>query len=174
MHSNNVVSFPGHSSLVRKVTDRMRGIKPEKKQRIFCGGLYWYPRLKVWRNCSGNVVLDPVSLESTSYNWWYMLKRINGKLVFNSYRYSATTSEHQSCVQRWLSEKKIKIDLVIESPKGLQNLDSAIACHMAYISELTAEIEKPKSQKQKNIQRQAGIERHRATICAIKRLMKGN
>lgn len=83
----------------------------------------YYSRLKVYK--ARNVKFDPGNMIATSYQWWEFVKRINGKIVFNDYRYSPSTGRHQSKVGRVLSDLGVKVDLYIESPQGLQNLIGA-------------------------------------------------
>lgn len=176
------VSFPNHFSNAATslpTEDDMRAAirgetAPRKRAaREYCSGMYFYPRLNLWKSPGGNLKFDPKDMHATSYDWWSMLKRINGKLVFNSYRYSVSTAKHQSAVRGWLSANKIAVDLYIESPKGLQRLDSAIDCHMGYISRFESEIARPRSNKRKNEERCAAIKIHKAKIASIKKLMKG-
>lgn len=75
---------------------------------------------------ASNCVLDMNELRATSYAWWNMLQVIKGKLVFNNYSYSSATSGHQSKVRSVLRNLGIKIDIEIEAPRGLQNLDKAL------------------------------------------------
>lgn len=89
---------------------------------------------------ASNVILNLDPLEATSYNWWIFLKRIKGKLVFNNYRYSVSTCKHQSKVLSKLRELGIKIDYYIESPKGLQDLDSAIKYYESEIASIKTDL----------------------------------
>lgn len=50
------------------------------------------------------------TIEATSYGHWCFVKRINGKVVFNNYTYSKTTSKHQWEIRYLLKELGIKID----------------------------------------------------------------
>lgn len=71
---------------------------------------------------ASNVSFNPTTLEATSYNWWIFVKRIKGKTVFNSYRYSVSTSKHQSKVRSLMSQLGIKIDRFVEVKDGLNNI----------------------------------------------------
>lgn len=70
-----------------------------------------------------NVYFDPISMVATSYNWWEFVKVIKGKVVFNDFRYSNTTSRHQSKVASILRELGIKtIDVSVA--EGLQKFET--------------------------------------------------
>ena len=58
-------------------------------------------------------------LRAVSYGWWVYCKVIDGKVVFNRYRYSVTTSKHQRECMQLLAEHGIAVDLFVESPKSL-------------------------------------------------------
>lgn len=68
---------------------------------------------------ASNVTLNPKTLEAFSYSWWKFLGVVEGKLVFNNYRYSNSTSKHQSKVRAQLQELGIKIDISMPIPSGL-------------------------------------------------------
>lgn len=81
------------------------------------------------RSClyqASNVTFNPETIRAYSYNWWRFVDVIDGLVVFNDYRYSATTSKHQSKVRGLMEDLGIRIDLFISSPRGLQSLDSAL------------------------------------------------
>jgi hypothetical protein len=80
--------------------------------------LKWRPRLKIWK--SGALLWDPEREEAWSYNWCFA-KRINGKMVFNEYRYSNTTTRHQSEIHSFFRSHKIKIDLTVNCHGCLKN-----------------------------------------------------
>ncbi len=69
-------------------------------------------RLKVYK--ANNLVLNPETMTAFSYDWWQFLARINGKVVFNSHRYSVSTAKHQHKVRGVLSELGIKVDLYVD------------------------------------------------------------
>lgn len=68
--------------------------------------------------------LDLVNETGHSYGWWNMFKRIKGRLILNSYRYSPATGGHISKASSVLHALRIKY-ISIEAPKGLQDLESA-------------------------------------------------
>lgn len=69
---------------------------------------------------ASNVTFDPKTMVATSYIWWHFVKVIEGKVIFNDYRYSPTTGRHQTKVRRLMQELGIKIDITLPIPKGLQ------------------------------------------------------
>lgn len=86
------------------------------------GKLKYYKRAGVYKNSTGSNKFNPETLEAHSYDWWKYVAKIDGKVVFNNYSYSVTTSGHQSAMRSLLSELGIKIDLFIEAPQGLDKL----------------------------------------------------
>lgn len=77
-----------------------------------------------YRNTTGSLVFDPVTKRAYSYSWWRFVDEVEGKLVFNDYNYSISTSKHQREVRTLLNQLGLKVDLAIPVPKGLQNYSS--------------------------------------------------
>lgn len=115
----------------------------------------YYKRLNVYK--ASNVEFDPNICAAWSYGWWKFVAVINGKVVFNDYNYSNTTLRHQYKVRRLLHDLGIEIDLVVEAPGGLQNLDSALKYEALRIQELEEQIAKPRSHRRKNEERRQEI-----------------
>lgn len=122
---------------------------------------------------STNVWFDPNKVKATSYNWWIMLEKIKGVNVFNTYRYSTTTQRHQYKVRRTMEQVGLSVDLEIECPRGLQDLDSAIKLYERRIGMLLAEVANPRSKKEKNKERMNSIGVFQSKIEAIKFLQEG-
>lgn len=76
-----------------------------------------YKRENIYK--ASNVIFDPIKIEAFSYSWWKFVGVVEGKVVFNNYRYSNSTSKHQSKVRKVMNELGIKIDLEIPVPRGL-------------------------------------------------------
>lgn len=92
--------------------------------------LKWRPRLKIYK--SGSIQYDPATGEAWSYNWCFVC-RINGKTVFNDFRYSNTTTRHQWEIRGLLKQLGVKIDLTVNCRESLRRpeagqcaLDSAL------------------------------------------------
>lgn len=115
----------------------------------------FYSRLKKYK--ASNCEFDCKTQISTSYRWWQVSRRVKGLMLFNGYTYSQSTSRHQSKIRSLLDELGIKIDLYVQAPKGLQDLDSAISYHNSIIETLKKEILNPRSKKEKNEWRLATI-----------------
>ena len=78
------------------------------------------PRLKVWRNSTGNNVFCPETFQATSYKWWIYVKKIKGQVVFNDYNYSVTTGKHQHAMRHFLkTELKIKSIVYVNQRESL-------------------------------------------------------
>jgi len=84
--------------------------------RVFKGGIYHRP----------NLVFASKVCEAISYNWWTVVKKIKGKVVFNTYKFSKTTSIQQRQMRDLLQHLEIGIDYEIEAPEGLEQLKTAI------------------------------------------------
>ena len=129
--------------------------------------MQYRPRLKVYKNYNGSNWFDPETETAISYGWWIYLKRINGKLVFNDYRYSVTTAKHQRDLRSIIGN----VDHIIHAPNGLQNLGSAIDHYEYQIKELYKAMAKPRSHNRKNIERREEIERLEKDIETVRELM---
>lgn len=77
-----------------------------------------------WELSTGNDWLDLETMRAVSYGWWCYLKLIKGKLVFNNYSYSNTTSNHQSDTRSILKNAGIKIDYVVKTVACLDHFES--------------------------------------------------
>jgi hypothetical protein len=66
-----------------------------------------------------NVTFNPKTLDAHSYRWWRFVAVVEGKVIFNNYRYSVTTSKHQSKVRQLMLELGIKIDAFLPVPRGI-------------------------------------------------------
>lgn len=52
-------------------------------------------------------------IKATSYGHWVFVMVVDGKVVFNNYNYSSTTSRHQSEIRWLLRELGIKVDITV-------------------------------------------------------------
>lgn len=105
---------------------------------------------------ASNVTFDPETKQAYSHDWWRFVDVINGKVFFNTYFYSQSTSGHQSKVRSLLRSLGIKIDHFIEAPCGLQDSDLYNKVKKHYqgkIDALKAEIAAPRSRKATNERR---------------------
>lgn len=73
---------------------------------------------------ASNVTFDPKTITAVSYDWWIFVKVVNGRVVFNSYTYSNTTSRHQSKVRSLLTSLGITVDRVVRIQGGLQGIET--------------------------------------------------
>ena len=110
--------------------------------------------------------------EAYSYGWWKYFAIINNKAVFNGFSYSNTTSKHQSDTLQLFRDKNIHIDLYVECPRGLQNLESGITHYLSKIKALRLAIQAPRSRKATNIMRARDINTLQLRIIELKELMK--
>lgn len=104
---------------------------------------------------ASNVTFDPTKIEATSYNWWLFVKRIKGKTVFNSYRYSVSTSKHQSKVSSLLSQLGIEIDRYVQVRDGLQYISSLTELNKKHNETLKRIAESEERKRIARLERQA-------------------
>lgn len=105
-----------------------------------------------------NVTFNPDTFRAYSYDWWRFVDKVNGKIVFNFYRYSSVTTKHQWTVLSLLRELKIKIDYHVGVRTGLQDVShGAISDKLYQIGSLRAKIAHPKSKKDANDHRKLQI-----------------
>lgn len=76
-------------------------------------------RANIYQASDYNVTFDPNKIEARSYKWFVFVAKVEGKVIFNNYRYSNSTSKHQSKVRSLLKELNIKIDIEMPLPNGL-------------------------------------------------------
>jgi len=114
--------------------------------------LKYFKKLNVYKNSTGSNYFDPETMVATSYNWWVYLKRIKGKLVFNDYSYSPSTSGHQSALKGVLKDLGIKIDIIVFCRQGLTDsgINEAIEDKFKSIVELEILIARKGSKKETN------------------------
>jgi len=102
----------------------------------------YYKTLKCYK--APNFVFSPETMHATSYRWYDLFKKINGQTVLNSYAYSNTTIKHIHKMRKLAKELNIKIDLEIQAPSGLQNLDSAVSFYFDKIQDAKEHLVKPR------------------------------
>lgn len=130
----------------------------------------YYKRSGMYK--ASNVSFNPETYEAYSYDWWLFVCKIGDCIVFNNYNYSNTTSKHQSKLRSLLDELGIKITCTIESPKGLQDLQSTIDYYEVVIANLHAAIDKPRSHKSTNLKRQKQVQHYQQKIEEVNQLIK--
>lgn len=86
--------------------------------------LKYMKRAGIYQGSNYNVTFNPKTNRAVSYKWWTFVAKIEGKLVFNNYRYSVSTAKQQSKVRSLLQELNIKIDIEMPLPKGIESGDS--------------------------------------------------
>jgi len=129
----------------------------------------YYPRLNVYK--ASNNFFNPVTCEAYSYNWWRYVERIGNKVIFNNYRYSVSTSKHQTRMQDLLTKLGINIDVTVECPRGLQDLESGIKYYNVQIQSLWMDIQKPNTKLSNNIERVNQINLFNEKIAQLKQLI---
>ncbi len=78
-------------------------------------------RAGIYQASNYNVTFNPKTLEAYSYRWWKFVARIEGKVIFNNYRYSVSTGKHQRKVRSLLEELGVKVDLFLPLPQGINS-----------------------------------------------------
>lgn len=77
-------------------------------------------RANIYKNSTGSFTFNPETFEARSYNWWVFVAKVEGKVIFNNYRYSVSTSRHQRLMKNLLNELGIAIDIQVELPRGIE------------------------------------------------------
>ena len=78
-------------------------------------------RANIYQCSNYNCTFNPETIEAHSFRWWRFVAKVDGMVIFNSYRYSNSTSKHQSKVRSLMSQLGIKIDLFLELPRGIKH-----------------------------------------------------
>lgn len=103
----------------------------------------YFTKLKIWK--ASNVSFDAANIEARSYQWWVFVKIINGRVVFNEYRYSTTTARHQRLVRRLMEQLGIGIDLFVSQHQSLNDgLQYSVAACLARLDEIKVEAQNPR------------------------------
>ncbi len=128
-------------------------------------------RANILKSSNFEFVLD--SKKAYSYGWWLFCTEVNGKIIFNNTRYSASTDKHQGKARQILGYNE---DLVLTRTRtSLANLTEALYSEVqgtkAEIRSLIKAIRKPRTHKAKNAERRQEITRllkHIAEVRAVK------
>lgn len=75
---------------------------------------------------AANVTFNPETKDAYSYSWWRFVAIVEGKLIFNNFRYSNTTAKHQHKVRSLLNALGIKVDIEMPLPRGIR-FDQSLA-----------------------------------------------
>jgi len=131
----------------------------------------YYPRLKIYKSGGGKNTYDPVTGEARSYRHWTYAVCIKGKIVFNGYSYSHTTSRHQQACLSLFHKLNKKVSLYVSMPDSLSQFEN---CALKYIYKeifnLEIAIKRKNSRKIKNIERLSRIKALRSDIVLARSL----
>lgn len=106
--------------------------------------------------------------EAYSYGHWCFVKKINGKIIFNDYDYSVTTSRHQWAIKNLLKHLGIKIDTYVYMRESLDEYSFKYNSLKCYYS---SAIQKIVQNNTKRV-RKSTIEVNKAAIVNIKEKIK--
>ena len=129
-------------------------------------GFKFHPRLNLWKDGKNNV-FNPYTLEATSYNWWIYLKKIKGKLVFNTYPYSKTKQRHQNHMHKLLKELNIKIDVKVSTRQSLHNFSNS-ALYAKYENLFRLELFGPRKKRYNEEDHKKDIEEVKKSIKVLR------
>lgn len=109
----------------------------------------YFKRLGLYK--ASNVTFNPKTLSAHSYDWWQFVKQVDGKVIFNNYRYSQTTSGHQRKVARVLRELGIVYETVktVRDLTYLETLEQVYAAHAENIEKEKVEAELKRIERNK-------------------------
>jgi hypothetical protein len=115
-------------------------------------------RNKVFKGSNGKNTFDPLTLEAVSYGHWCYVMKIKGKVVFNWYKYSNTTTGHQYEMSSLLKELGVKTYLKVKMAPSLRRFkNEALEPMYREMFELEVALNRKNSNPKSNRQRRAGI-----------------
>ncbi len=88
--------------------------------------LRFMKRAGIYQRANYNITFNPNTLDAISYKWWRFVARVEGKVIFNTYRYSVSTSKQQREVRALMQELGIRIDMFLTLPRGIRH-DQSLA-----------------------------------------------
>lgn len=98
----------------------------------------YFKRLGVYK--ASNVHFNPAAMVAVSYDWWHFVREIEGKVIFNDYSYSISTSKHQRKVEKLLEELNILYEK-IQTSLSLHNFETLEQVYAAHAENLRIEKE---------------------------------
>jgi hypothetical protein len=134
----------------RVVTARV-GVERKRRDETRVSGFRFFKKTGKYR--ISNCTFDTYTCVALSWDWWQFVRCIDGLVVFNSFRYSNSTSRHQRMTCALLSELGLTIDMEVECPGGLQDLQSGVQLAQTRMAALDAEMQRPRSQARVNARR---------------------
>jgi len=133
----------------------------------------------VYFNSTKSNEVDIDNIKAFSYTWWQYLTVIGGKVVFNNYSYSPTTSKHQNDALKLLEQNGIKIDIFMNyTEKSLfENYTAAaildeIKCLIVANNELHRLVNSKKTKEHVNEGRSKEILRNENNLIELTKLLK--
>lgn len=142
--------------------------------------LKYFSRADIHKNSSGTNEVSLSKIEAFSYRHWQYLAKFRGKVIFNNYSYSNSTSKHQGDTKSLLYDNDIKVDLFLEhssmSFSGNDNtvegtLKNEVFCIKNEMEHLTKLINSPRTRKSTNEKRKQSIEKYKQDIIAIENIL---
>lgn len=137
-------------------------------------GFYSMEKLKTrneYVGCNRKCRFYADEIEATSYGYWVFVKKINGKVIFNDYKYSHTTRRHQDAVKILLDNLGIKIDAVIYTSESLSDnsfKNDALDAFYKTICRLMVENNTPRIRKKTKEKNKCTIKRLKERIKLLK------
>ncbi len=98
---------------------------------------------------ASNVAFNPSTVSAHSYGWWEFVKIIQGKVVFNAFRYSNSTAKHQYKVRSVMNELGITIDFVANVKSSLGSYEDSFKSLVRDSKQTTEQTEKTKADNKK-------------------------
>ena len=112
-------------------------------------------------------------IRATSYDHWNFVNVINGKVVFNWFKYSNTTSNHQWAVNALLQDLGIKVDVTVNMNRSLtEDTFRQDALHYYYntATQLIVKKNSPRVRKKTKEECEMALENIREKIKELKEL----
>lgn len=128
----------------------------QREKDIYC--MPFQSRNKVFKGSNGKNTFNPLTFEARSYDHWCYVMKIKGKVVFNWYKYSNTTTGHQYEMSRLLKELGVKAYLKVRMGSSLTHFKSeALEPMYREMFELEVALNRKNSNPRSNKERRASI-----------------
>lgn len=110
--------------------------------------LKFHKKLGVYKNSTGSFEYNPSTQEAFSYEWWQLLRNMDGVLVLNTFRYSNSTAKHISNLEDLLGyEGYISVPFAYNLQYASK--EELLKTYESRIVELQYQINKPRTRKKK-------------------------